>query len=108
MGFETIGCCSTTFGIRKTIETLQDSKIDDKDRLIKELEEVYIKISLNLDPKNLHLLQNWEIKNVIFKMNFTSSEFEIKKLKSKHMQNLCHIQWFQKWQFLNLKLGAKF
>src|SRR5690606_28178760 len=48
------------FGIRKTIETIQATQIEDKDRLIKELEELYAKITLEIDPKNLLLLQNWE------------------------------------------------
>src|SRR6201999_4107414 len=34
------------FGIRKTIETLQSSDIEDKDRLVKQLEEVYQKVTL--------------------------------------------------------------
>src|SRR5690606_27144662 len=50
------------FGIQKTIETLQSSDIEDKDRLIKELQEVYQKVSLDLDPKNMELLKNWKNK----------------------------------------------
>lgn len=79
------------FGIRKTIETLQDSKIDDKDRLIKELEEVYGKISLNLDPKNLHLLQNWEIKKRHFQDEFYIFRVRDKEIKIKtHAESLSH------------------
>src|SRR5690606_7263144 len=54
------------FGIRKTIETIQQSKVDDRDRLCKELEEVYAKTALDLDPKNLELLKNWETKKKQF------------------------------------------
>src|SRR5690606_17043164 len=50
------------YGIHKTIDTIQSSNIEDKDRLIKELQEVYHNVSLDLDPKNLETLKTWESK----------------------------------------------
>jgi isobutyryl-CoA mutase len=81
------------YGIRKTIETLQDSKIDDKDRLCKSLEEVYAKIALDLDPKNLHILQNWEAKKRHYQDEFYIFRVRDKELKIKtHTESLSHTQ----------------
>ncbi len=73
------------FGIRKTIDTLQDSKIEDKDRLIKSLEEVYATIALDLDPKNLLILQNWEAKKRQYQ-----DEFYIYRVRNKELKILTH------------------
>lgn len=48
------------FGIRKTIETIGESNVNDGDRIIKDLEETYAKVSLDFDPKLKVLLDEWE------------------------------------------------
>lgn len=48
------------FGIRKTIDTIQEAKVNDADRIIKDLEETYASISLDFDPKLQVLLDEWE------------------------------------------------
>lgn len=48
------------FSIRKSIETISEGNLEDKDRLIKELEEVYAKVELDFDPKNKLWLENWQ------------------------------------------------
>ncbi|MBS1589353.1 MAG: methylmalonyl-CoA mutase family protein [Bacteroidetes bacterium] len=81
------------FGLRKTIETLQESKIDDRDRLCKELEIVYAKVAMELDPKNLHLLQNWEAKKRHFQDEYYVFRVRDKELKIKtHSESLSHTQ----------------
>lgn len=81
------------FGIRKTIETLQESQIEDKDRLIKELEEVYLKITLDIDPKNLLLLQNWEAKKRHYQDEYYVFKVRDKELRIKtHSESLSHTQ----------------
>jgi methylmalonyl-CoA mutase len=81
------------FGIRKTIETLQSSSIEDKDRLIKELEEVYTKLTLDIDPKNLQLLQNWEAKKRHYQDEYYVFKVRDKELKIKtHTESLSHTQ----------------
>jgi methylmalonyl-CoA mutase len=90
------------FGIRKTIDTLSDKalpkskmleKLDDRDRLIKELEEVYNKVALDLDPKNLHLLQNWEAKKRHFQDEYYIFRVRDKEIKIKtHTESLSHTQ----------------
>lgn len=81
------------FGIRKTIETLQVSQVEDKDRLIKQLEELYLKITLEIDPKNLLLLQNWEAKKRHYQDEYYVFKVRDKELKIKtHTESLSHSQ----------------
>jgi isobutyryl-CoA mutase len=81
------------FGIRKTIETLQAIAVEDKDRLIKELEELYAKITLEIDPKNLLLLQNWETKKRHYQDEYYVFKVRDKEIKIKtHTESLSHSQ----------------
>ncbi|MBL7712516.1 MAG: methylmalonyl-CoA mutase family protein [Chitinophagaceae bacterium] len=81
------------FGIRKTIETLAASQVEDKDRLIKTLEEVYQKTSLDIDPKNLELLKNWEAKKRQYQDEYYTFKVRDKELKIKtHSESLSHSQ----------------
>jgi len=87
------GIAQKLFGIQKTIETLEGTDIEDKDRLIKELQEVYGKVLLNLDPKNMHLLQNWEAKKRHFQDEFYVFKVRDKEIKIKtHTESLSHMQ----------------
>jgi methylmalonyl-CoA mutase len=79
------------FGIRKTIETLQSTPIDDKDRLIKTLQEVYAKTELDLDPKNKILLEHWDKKKRLFQDEYYIFKVRNKELKIKtHTDSLSH------------------
>ncbi|MFN4249011.1 MAG: methylmalonyl-CoA mutase family protein [Flavipsychrobacter sp.] len=81
------------FGIRKTIETIQATDTEDKDRLIKTLQEVYVKTELNLDPKNKHLLENWQQKKQLFTDEYYTFKVRDKELKIKtHSESLSHTQ----------------
>ena len=48
------------YGYRKSIETLSDSSIDDKDRIIKGLQEAYHNLELDFDPRNRQIIAEWE------------------------------------------------
>lgn len=79
------------FGIKKTIETLNATDVDDKDRLIKTLQEVYAKVELELDPKNKHLLEHWEEKKHNYKGDYYIYKVRNKELRVKtHTQSLSH------------------
>jgi methylmalonyl-CoA mutase len=81
------------FGIRKTIDTIAAQKIEDGDRLIKELEQVYQKVTLELDPKNLVLLQNWEAKKRHYQDEYYVFRVRDKEIKIKtHTESLSHTQ----------------
>ena len=53
-------------GLDSSIESLKNSDIEDKDRLIKNVQELFEKEKLNFDPKNWELLQNWKDKKEAF------------------------------------------
>ena len=81
------------YGLNTSIETLKNSDIEDKDRLIKGLQESFEKEKLNFDPKNWALLEAWQEKREAYK----KPEFEFKvrdkvlKLKT-HSESLSHLQ----------------
>lgn len=82
------------FGITKTIEVLNSSKdIDDKDRMVKTLQEVYAKLELELDPKNKVLLAEWENKKQQYKGEYYTYKVRNKEIKIKtHTDSLSHTQ----------------
>lgn len=81
------------FAIHKTIETLQLTKIEDKDRLIKELQEVAQKINLDFDPKNKFFLDHWNEKLAQYRGEYYSFKVRDKELKIKtHSESLSHLQ----------------
>ncbi len=48
------------YAVRLTIEHLKSTSFDDRDRLVKRMDEEYAQIALDLDPRNLAMLENWE------------------------------------------------
>ena len=81
------------YGLQLTMDTLKDSDIDDKDRLIKKLQESYENVKLDLDPKNLKIIEEFEAK----KARYTAPEYIFKvrdkELKIKtHSESLSHSQ----------------
>jgi methylmalonyl-CoA mutase len=81
------------FAIQKSIDTLKESTLDDKDRLVKGLQEQYEKIKLNLDPKNWKLISDWsqkkkQYKEPVFKFKVRDKEIGIKT----HTESLSHLQ----------------
>jgi len=55
------------YGLTQTIKTLSESDYEDRDRMIKGIQEVLEKEKLNFDPKNWALIENWEAKKKSFK-----------------------------------------
>jgi len=81
------------YGLRKSVETLKDSEIEDKDRLIKGLEETFEKISLDFDPRNKKLIVEWEDKVKTYKDPIYSFKVRDKEIKIKtHTESLSHSQ----------------
>ncbi|MBL7719332.1 MAG: methylmalonyl-CoA mutase family protein [Flavipsychrobacter sp.] len=81
------------FGISKTIQTIEGQDIEDKDRLIKTLQEVYAKTELDLDPKNKILLETWEEKKAQYMGEYYTFKVRNKELKIKtHTESLSHSQ----------------
>lgn len=81
------------YGYQRSIDTLKATDLEDKDRLIKGLEEAFEQEKLNFDPKNWALIENWEQTKEAYK----KPEFEFKvrdkilKLKT-HTESLSLLQ----------------
>lgn len=81
------------YSLQKSIETLKASSVDDKDRLIKGLQEAYEKTKLDLDPHNLKLIEGWEAKKKLYSDEFYVFKVRDKELKIKtHYESLSHTQ----------------
>ena len=81
------------YGLSKSIETLKDSSFDDKDRLIKGLQESFEQVKLEFDPKNWAILENWEAKKAMYKNPVFEFKVRDKILKlDTHTESLSHSQ----------------
>jgi methylmalonyl-CoA mutase len=81
------------FGLQNTIQTISSSTVDDKDRLVKSLQETFEQIKRDLDPHNWSILEQWQSK----KEKYSAKEF-IFKVRDKelkidtHSESLSHTQ----------------
>jgi methylmalonyl-CoA mutase len=81
------------YGIQKSMESIQELELEDKDRLIKGLEETFEKMSLELDPKNLKLIQDWPEKQEKYKNPLYTFKVRDKEIKMEtHTESLSHSQ----------------
>jgi methylmalonyl-CoA mutase len=79
--------------IRNTIATLSTSKIDDKDRIIKTLEEQSELIRLDLDPRNLKTVETFDDKKKQYQNEYYIFKVRDKEIKIKtHYESLSHSQ----------------
>ena len=81
------------YSIQRSVDTISESDIDDKDRLIKGLQESFEKEKLNLDPHNWEALQTWGEKvkkytEPVFKFKVRDRELSIET----HTESLSHSQ----------------
>jgi methylmalonyl-CoA mutase len=81
------------YGLQTSIETLQKSEIEDKDRLVKGLQEAYEKVKLDFDPKNADILSKWEAKKATYKDPVFRFKVRDKELTlDTHTESLSHSQ----------------
>ena len=81
------------FAIKKSIETLKESKIEDKDKLIKGLQETYSQVELELDGYNRKIIETWPEKAQRYKDEFYVYKVRDKEIKVlTHTESLSHIQ----------------
>jgi len=79
------------YGYQKSMDTLSESEIEDKDRLIKGLQEAYAKEELNFDPKNKLLLEEWADKVKSYTDPVYTFKVRDKEIKIKtHTESLSH------------------
>ena len=77
------------YALRKSIESLQESSIEDRDRIIKGLQEQFEKIKLELDPTNLKLIEGWaekvnKYREPLFKFKVRDKDIGIKTHSESH------------------------
>jgi isobutyryl-CoA mutase len=81
------------YNMRSTIDVLKNSLLDDKDRLIKSLEEVYAKVALEFDGKNQKLIDEWDAKCKMYRDAVYSFKVRDKEIKiNTHTESLSHSQ----------------
>jgi methylmalonyl-CoA mutase len=55
------------YSIQKSMEVIATAQVADKDRLLKELQEVYAQVALHLDPKNKKWLEEWPTEAAMYR-----------------------------------------
>jgi len=81
------------FGLKSAMETMKQSKLDDKDRLVKSLDETYHQLALDLDPRNRIILETWEEKLNLYRNEYYVFKVRDKEIKIKtHSESLSHTQ----------------
>jgi isobutyryl-CoA mutase len=81
------------YGLKSAISTMKETAYDDKDRLVKSLEEVYEQTLLDLDPRNKIILDTWEQKLQSYKDEFYIFRVRDKEIKIQtHSESLSHSQ----------------
>jgi methylmalonyl-CoA mutase len=81
------------FALQKSISTIKNSDLEEKDRMVKGLQEEYEKLKLNLDPKNFKIINDWGAKqkqyhDPVFKFKVRDKEIGIQT----RSESLSHIQ----------------
>ncbi|MEP2296962.1 methylmalonyl-CoA mutase family protein, partial [Algoriphagus sp.] len=71
------------YSITKSIEAIKDLNVADKDRLIKELQEVYAQVELEFDPKNKKWLEDWSSESAKYLEDFYVFKVRDKEIKIK-------------------------
>ena len=71
------------YALQTSINSIERTNVEDKDRLIKQLQEVYNEKVLDIDPKNMLLLEAWEdvkndYQNKLFTFKVRNKELKIK------------------------------
>jgi isobutyryl-CoA mutase len=69
------------YSIKKSMEAIQSTKVADRDRLIKELQEVYAQVELNLDPKNKKWLLDWPAEAAQYQEDYYVFKVRDKEIK---------------------------
>ena len=83
----------TLYSIQKSIAALKESKVEDKDRIIKGLEETAVQMGLGFDGRNKKILEGWADKVQQYKNEFFIFKVRDKEIKIQtHYESLSHSQ----------------
>ena len=80
-------------GLSQSIAAINESRVDDKDRLVKKLQEIYEEVESKLDNTNKKILEGWKAKTQRYKDEFYTFKVRDKEIKIKtHTESLSHTQ----------------
>ena len=81
------------YGLQRSIDTLKESSVADKDRLIKGIQESFEQVKMDLDPYNWQIIEQWEEKKKKYSDPVYSFKVRDKEIKIKtHTESLSHTQ----------------
>jgi methylmalonyl-CoA mutase len=75
------------YALKVSVDTIQKTTLEDKDRLLKSLNETIQALQLELDPKNWILIENWQLKKETYK----NPEYKF-KVRGKELTILTHTE----------------
>jgi len=79
------------YGLNMSIETIKYSDFEDRDRLVKGLQESFEKVKLDLDPHNWQLIEGWVEKKKKYTDPIYSFKVRDKEIKIQtHSESLSH------------------
>jgi methylmalonyl-CoA mutase len=79
------------YALHLSMNTIKAGKLDDKDRLVKGLQETFEDTKLHLDPINWKLLQEWESKRKLYKDEVYTFKVRNKEINIQtHTESLSH------------------
>jgi methylmalonyl-CoA mutase len=80
-------------GLRIAMNTLKESKVEDKDRLVKILDEQFHETGISFDQRNRQILETWEQKKDQYRNEYYVFRVRDKEIKIKtHTESLSHTQ----------------
>ncbi len=81
------------YALHLSVAAIKSGSLDDKDRLIKGLQETFVNVKLHLDPLNWKLLEEWPAKRKLYKDDVYTFKVRNKELKIEtHTESLSHSQ----------------
>jgi methylmalonyl-CoA mutase len=81
------------YGLNLTMAEIRNSKLDDKDRIVKSLEETYQNLLLDFEPRNLKLIETWDERRKRYQDAEYIFKVRDKEIKIKtHTESLSHSQ----------------
>jgi len=79
------------YALHLSMTTIKAGKLEDRDRLLKGLEETFENTKLHLDPINWKLLQGWEAKRKLYKDDVYTFKVRNKEINIQtHTESLSH------------------
>lgn len=90
---EQVKIANKLYGINKSIETLKESKIQDKNQLIKKLQKLFAEVESKFDTQCKKIIDDWQKKAKQYQNEFYTFKVRDKQIKiHTHTESLSHTQ----------------